>query len=103
MNTIKEILWRIVGMGSEFTHILESFIVDNGKMINNKAAVYKSGASMSIMKENGKVDRKMERERSTLKMEASIKEILPEMRSMALDIMNGRIRRLTRGNGNITE
>lgn len=78
-------------MALEFTCILGLFTVDSGKMINNKAAVYKNGALMSIMKENGKADKKMEKERSTSKTEASIREISLGMRSMALDIMNGRI------------
>lgn len=103
MSTMKEILWRIAGMGLEFTCILGLFTVDSGKMISNKAAVYKNGALMSIMKENGKADKKMERERSTSKTEASIREISLGMRSMALDIMNGRIWRLMRDNGNTTE
>lgn len=72
-------------------------------MTNNKAAEYKNGALMSIMKENGKADKKMGKERSTLKMEASIKEISLGIRYTASDTMNGRIRRLTRDNGNITE
>ena len=90
-------------MDTEFTNILGSSIVDNGKMINNKAAVYKNGALMNIMKENGKADKKMEKERSTLKTEASIREILLGTRSMDLDFMNGKTQRLMKGNGNTTE
>lgn len=78
-------------MDLAFMCILESYIVDNGNMTSNKAAVYKNGALMSIMKENGKADKKMEKEKSTSKTEASIREISLGMRSMVMDFMNGKI------------
>ena len=72
-------------------------------MINNKAAVYKNGALINIMKENGKKDKKMEKERYTSMTEASIRGISLGTRSMVSDTMNGRTQRLMKDNGNTTE
>lgn len=57
---------------------------------------------MNIMKENGKADKKMERERSTSKTEASIREISLGTKSTGLDTTNGRTPRHMKENGNTT-